>query len=94
MKKKFLKISVVCSFVALATIGIQIACNHNNSTFNLAFANIEALASSGEGGASGAHTLDCGSGTIKMCEGTCGRCQVTLKVWGAGSPATLYCPLH
>ncbi len=29
------------------------------------------------------HELDCGKGTIKMCEAICGICQVTLKVWGA-----------
>ena len=60
---------------------------------SLIFANVEALASSSEGGATGGHSLECGKGTIKLCKAKCGRCQVELEVWGAGSPVILHCPL-
>lgn len=39
----------------------------------------------------GSHTLDCGKPGIKMCEATCGRCNVTMKNWGNGSPSVFTC---
>lgn len=42
-------------------------------------------------GVGSSHTLDCGKPGIKMCEATCGRCNVTMKNWGNGSPSTFTC---
>ena len=59
---------------------------------DLALANIEALANSNES-SSTTHTLECGASGVKMCEATCGRCNVTLKAWGNGKTATFSCSL-
>ena len=37
------------------------------------------------------HTLDCGQAGLKMCEGTCGRCNVTLKSYGNGGNVKFVC---
>ena len=90
--KKFGGLAVIIAFVTALNVNINL--NKQVSDNALLFDNIEALASSSEGGSSGAHSLDCGKGTIKLCKGKCNRCQVELEVWGAGSPAILHCPLN
>ena len=93
MKKKILKIALVTIVTICTTIGVKSAHKENESPLSLIFANVEALASSSEGGATGGHSLECGKGTIKLCKAKCGRCQVELEVWGTGSPVILHCPL-
>lgn len=56
----------------------------------LMLANVEALASTNENSGT-THSLECGAAGVKMCEGTCGRCNVTLKAWGNGKTATMTC---
>lgn len=95
MKKNILKIGILTVITAFITMfSMNINLNEQNNINSLLFDNIEALASSSEGGSSKAHRLECGKGTIKLCKAKCGRCLVELEVWGAGSPATLYCPLN
>ena len=92
MKTKFIKVAFVSAIAMIGAINVFNA-NKTETLSNIALANVEALASSSEGGATGGHSLECGKGTIKLCKAKCGRCQVELEVWGAGSPVILHCPL-
>lgn len=58
----------------------------------IVLANIEALANGAEGGSS-THTLVCTDKGLKICEATCGRCNVTLKSIGTGGTVSITCPL-
>ena len=91
MKKNIIKLAIAGAIAIVGTVGYNFSVNQNDANFQFTMDNVEALAR-GESGSS-KHTLDCGKGAIKLCKATCGRCQVTLEVWGAGSPAELTCPL-
>lgn len=88
------RVKILIASVLFCAMGYTGSAVHGKLTMSEAEkfmqANIEALTLDEPGGAT-THTLDCGKGTIKMCEATCGICQVTLKVWGAGSPNKLTC---
>ena len=80
MKKKILKIALVTIVTICTTIGVKSAHKENESPLSLIFANVEALASSSEGGATGGHSLECGKGTIKLCKAKCGLEVETLFI--------------
>ena len=54
-----------------------------------ALANVEALANGESSGVT--HTLECNDTGLKMCEGTCNRCQVTIRSWGSGGTSKFTC---
>lgn len=90
MKKKIMGIIAVAAIAAV--VGYNVHASHNNVKLSdLALANVEALA--GNESSATTHTLECGASGVKMCEATCGRCNVTLKAWGNGKTATLTCSL-
>jgi hypothetical protein len=89
MNKKILYgIAVFVTVFAIAMLNMNFNKNAEGLSA-ISLANIEALAT-GEG-TGGSHTLSCGPAGIKMCKATCGIHQVTLEVWGNGSPATFSC---
>lgn len=89
VKLKMMGTIVVALIVAVT--GYNAIPSYNKSSLSeLVLANIEALASPDETSET-IHTLSCGTPGVKMCEGTCGRCNVTLKNWGNGKTATLTC---
>ena len=91
MKKKIMGLIAIVAIAAVA--GYNVYSSQNNVRLSdLALANIEALANTYES-SSTTHTLECGASGVKMCEATCGRCNVTLKAWGNGKTATLTCSL-
>ena len=92
MKKRILGLVIITVFIT--TISLNFNLNKKDRNINLMKANIEALASSGEGGSSGGtHTMTCGNNGIKLCKGKCLRCQIELEAWGSGPPVSIYCPL-
>lgn len=90
MKKNIIKVALVAVVGLIAGINVFNA-QKTDVLSDIALANVEALAN-GEGGGT-THKLKCGQAGLKMCEATCGRCNVTLKAWGNGGSAELYCPL-
>ena len=65
---------------------------NNKELSDAVLANVEALAQSREDGGV-THTLECGNPGIKMCEATCGRCNMTMKSWGNGGTVKVTCSL-
>lgn len=88
MKKKVFMGALALMFLLTVGYGVQSMDNRTVLT-DLVLENIEALA--GNEGTGTSHTLSCGSPGVKMCEGSCGRCNVTIKNWGNGKTATLTC---
>lgn len=91
MKNKLLKTIFVITIVGVAGYNVYQS-QEEVSLSALNLANIEALARGEEGGTT--HTLECGCSGVKMCEATCGRCNVTLKAWGNDKSAKLTCSAH
>jgi hypothetical protein len=90
MNKKKILGSIAILTIAVTTM-LSISFNEKSDGLSaISLANVEALAT-GEGGAGGSHTLNCGTAGIKMCKATCGIHQVTIENWGNGSPATFTC---
>lgn len=90
MKKRILKSTLAMAVVVAAG---YVAYSSQTSTpmkSGIALRNVEALAG-GEAPGETTHTLDCGASGLKMCEATCGRCNVTLRAWGNGRSARLTC---
>ena len=50
MRKHLIKAGLIISLAIGTTLGIHVVSNHDNSAFELTFANIEAMASDSEGG--------------------------------------------
>ena len=85
MKKNIVKVAFVAA-IAVAC-GLNVFNSQKSETLSeVALANVEALAA-----AVSSHTLDCGQAGLKMCEGTCGRCNVTLKSYGNGGNVNFVC---
>lgn len=85
MKKKIFKVALLASLTVCTTIGITSANRDKGSIMNIVFANIEALASSSEGG-----------DNYKLCYSTskvkrgctyydCGSCQKVYDEKGTGT---------
>ena len=89
--KRIIKLSLVAVFACVAGYNVYQS-QEEVSLSALNLANIEALARGEEGGTT--HTLECGCSGVKMCEATCGRCNVTLKARGNGKSAKLTCSAH
>ena len=85
MKKNMMKVAFVAAIAMVS--GVCFMNSQKSETLSeVALANVEALAA-----AVSSHTLDCGQAGLKMCEGTCGRCNVTLKSYGNGGNVKFVC---
>jgi ethanolamine utilization microcompartment shell protein EutL len=91
MKKvKLISVSIaVLAIVSVTAFNVNLNSQSKNLSA-LSLANIEILAY-GEPTNGTTHSLSCGSAGIKMCEGTCGIHQVTLKNYGDGKSSTFKC---
>ena len=85
------------SFAVLLVAVIATFISYNYNVFqsqrveelsDLMIANVEAL-TSGESGSK--HSLECGGSGLKVCSGSCGKCNVTLRAFGNGKTAIFTC---
>ena len=93
VKSKFLKIAFAAALAVVSGVTAYQA-QDKEILSDLALANVEALAGGESGGGGTVHSLECGQAGLKMCEATCGRCNVTLKAWGNGGSTRLTCSAY
>jgi hypothetical protein len=87
--KIILGIVAVLAIVTVTAFNVKFKSQSKNLSA-LSLVNIEMLAY-GEPSGGTTHSLSCGNSGIKMCEGSCGIHQVTLKNYGDGKNSSFKC---